>query len=145
MITPYLPSHKLELIKLIQLNTPHFFNIKEEEDFIRYLENETEDYFVIEKNKNIIGCGGINYEPKNQSAVISWDIIHPDYQGKGVGKELLKFRIETIKKKGLYAQIIVRTSQLTWKFYNKYGFELKESKKDYWAPNLDLYYMTLNI
>ena len=93
----------------------------------------------------VIGCGGINYEQNINAAVISWDIIHPDYQGKGIGKELLHFRINKIKEKNKYAQIIVRTAQFTFDFYKKAGFKLIEIKKNFWAKGIDLYFMTMQI
>jgi len=143
MIKPYFPDYKQDLILLIRLNTPRYFDSSEETELIKYLDGEIEDYYVVELNNNIIGCGGINYEPESNSAIISWDIIHPNYQGKGIGKELLEFRINKIKEKKEYAQIIVRTSQFTFKFYEKAGFKLIESVNNYWAKGIDLYYMTL--
>ncbi len=145
MIKPYSLSFKQDLIHLIRLNTPRYFDPSEEIELIKYLDGETEDYYVVEEDGEIIGCGGINYEPEKKTAVISWDIIHPDYQGKGIGKELLKFRINKIKEKNEHAQIIVRTSQFTFKFYEKAEFKLMEIVKDYWAKGIDLYYMELKL
>ena len=145
MIRFYQISDKNQLIELIRLNTPQYFSPKEEADLVFYLDNETEDYFVVEENKTIVGCGGINYSEEENAAVISWDIIHPDHQGKGIGRELLEYRINHIKKNNDYKTIVVRTSQLTDKFYNKLGFELEFIKKDYWAKDFDLYQMKLEL
>ena len=145
MIRTYKPEYQDALIELIQLNTPTYFDKEEEADFKTYLKKGTEDYFVILQNKKPIACGGINYEPKTKTAIISWDIVHPDFQGKGVGKKLLLFRINKIKAMNLYPQIIVRTSQFTFKFYETFGFKLVEYTKDYWAKGIDLYYMVLKL
>jgi ribosomal protein S18 acetylase RimI-like enzyme len=37
--------------------------------------------------------------------------------------------------------IMVRTTQLVYRFYEKAGFKLVEQQKDYWAEGLDLYRM----
>ncbi len=145
MIKAYSPEHKLDLIHLIRLNTPRYFDVSEENELIKYLDSETEDYYIVERDGKIIGCGGINYEPDKNSAVISWDIIHPDHQGKGIGKELLDFRINKIKEMKEYVQVIVRTSQFTFKFYEKAGFKLNEIVNNYWAKGIDLYYMSLEL
>ncbi|VAW25727.1 Ribosomal-protein-S18p-alanine acetyltransferase [hydrothermal vent metagenome] len=145
MIKSYSPEYKLDLLLLLRLNTPYYFNQSEEIDLIKYLDEQIEDYYVIELNNKIIGCGGINYEPDKNAAIISWDIIHPDFQRKGLGKELLTYRIDRIKKMGIYPQVIVRTSQFTNNFYKKNGFKLIETVKDYWAKGIDLYYMVLKL
>jgi ribosomal protein S18 acetylase RimI-like enzyme len=41
--------------------------------------------------------------------------------------------------------IIVRTSQLAYKFYQKVGFELEKTEKDFWAKGFDLYQMKMNL
>lgn len=128
-------------INLMHLNTPAYFSPKEEKDFIHYLEKEREYYYVVESGNTIIGCGGINFADHPGLAKISWDIIHPDFQGKGIGSQLLQFRIEKIKSLNPSAQIMVRTSQHAYTFYQKNNFTLKEVIKDYWAKGYDLYTM----
>ncbi|WP_291727027.1 GNAT family N-acetyltransferase [Bernardetia sp.] len=145
-IRNYQEKDKNSLIKLIGLNIPKYFGIEEEQDFIEYLEDEKEDYFVIEDKitNQIIGCGGINYFENPISARISWDIIHPSFHGKGIGKKLLLHRIEHIKNKKI-TSVIVRTSQLAYKFYQKIGFKLEKVEKDFWAEGFDLYSMKLEL
>ena len=72
---------------------------------------------------------------------ISWDIIHPAYQGKSLGAKLLKYRLEKLRSISSIEKITVRTSQLVYKFYEKQGFVLLEVRKDYWADGFDMYKM----
>ncbi len=65
--------------------------------------------------------------------------------GKGIGKDLLDYRINQIMSRKKYSQIVVRTSQLAYKFYEKFGFVLKEVDKNFWEQGLDLYLMEVNL
>jgi len=141
MIRKYTREDKTAVVDLLKINTPEYFDLSEEKDLIAYLENELEDYFVVEIESVIVGAGGINYFPEERIARISWDMIHPDFQGRGVGKTLIQYRIDHIKAKSFYNTIEVRTSQLVAKFYHKMGFEIVSIKKDYWAKGYDLYQM----
>lgn len=87
-----------------------------------------------------MGCGGFNLTADGKRGALSWDIIHPNAQGKGIGSALAKFRIVEMQKLGL-TEIGVRTSQHVYQFYEKMGFTLKEIVKDYWAEGFDLYGM----
>jgi [ribosomal protein S18]-alanine N-acetyltransferase len=145
LIRPYISEDKRELVALLKLNTPQYFDAAEESDFIDYLENQRESYFVVELGKKIIGCGGINYFADAKLARISWDIIHPDHQGKGIGKKLILYRIDQIKNNSAISAVEVRTTQLAYKFYQKMGFELERVEKDFWAKGFDLYQMTIGL
>jgi len=86
---------------------------------VYYLDHEIEYYFVIELNNMVIGCGGINFSGDPAHGKISWDILHPDYQGQSLGTLLLNYRIEKLKKFPGLKTITVRTSQLSYKFTRK--------------------------
>ncbi len=144
-IIPYTQEYKEAVIALLDQNIPDYFAAEEKEDLIRYLENEIEEYFLVEFDRKIIGAGGINFLNNKTQGRISWDIIHPNYQGKGVGSTLLKYRIQILEKYKGITEIIVRTSQLAYMFYEKNGFDLLEIKKEYWAKGFDLYLMQYKI
>ena len=91
----------------------------------------------------MLGSGGINYVDGGKTARISWDLFHPKAQGKGLGSQLTRFRIAEIKKNPAIALIVVRTSQLAFKFYEKIGFQLVSIEKDFWAKGFDLYQMEI--
>jgi N-acetylglutamate synthase-like GNAT family acetyltransferase len=145
MIRKYLNSDKPKIIELLRKNTPQYFDSSEEKDFENYLDNEIEDYFVYEINSEIIGAGGINYFTEQKLARISWDMIDPNSQGNGIGKKLTQYRINHLKEKENIELIVVRTTQLVCKFYEKMGFELEKIEKDFWAKGFDLYQMEMNI
>ncbi len=143
MIRSYTSSDKPQLLNLLRLNTPEYFDPGEEKDFVDYLDHELDQYFVYELDSIIVGCGGLNFLKNEKEARISWDMIHPDYQGRGIGRTLTQFRIETAKRNPKVKLIVVRTSQITFPFYEKQGFKLTEVKKDFWAPGFDLYRMEI--
>lgn len=128
-------------MNLIGLNTPRFFAKEEADDLSRYLDEEIELYYVLSVDKKIVGCGGINFAENKTVGKISWDIIHPDFQGRSLGTLLLKHRLEVLQSIESIRKITVRTSQVAYKFYEKQGFILHEIKKDYWAEGFDMYYM----
>jgi ribosomal protein S18 acetylase RimI-like enzyme len=141
LIREYEGNDKPVLLELLRLNTPQYFSPEEEADLVHYLDHEIEHYFVLEYDHTVVGCGGMNLVDEGATGRISWDILHPDYQGKGLGSVLLRHRVQLLKGMPQVKTITVRTSQLVYKFYEKNGFELEEVVKDYWAPGYDMYRM----
>jgi len=143
--TPNLPKHLAQAKELIASLTPTYFAPNEAEDFVEYLTKHIEDYFVIVDEHLVVGCGGINYFPDKKLARLSWDMIHPNMQGKGLGEILVHFRIEHIKAHQLYDTIEVRTSQHAESFYRRFGFHTVKTAPNFWAKDLHLVQMKLNI
>ncbi|MCP1995937.1 GNAT family N-acetyltransferase [Flavobacterium sp. HSC-61S13] len=143
IIRPYHPCDQPELLVLFDLNIPQYFSADEREDLIDYLNHHIERYFVLELDGKIAGAGGINFSKDKTVGKISWDLFHPEYQGKGLGSQLTQYRIELLKQLDHVQTISVRTSQVAYVFYQKMGFELLEVVPDYWAKGFDLYRMKL--
>lgn len=132
------------VLSVMQENIPAYFAQDEMEDLKYYLDFEIEQYFVLEAEGKIVACGGVNLELEERRGVISWDIVLPSEQGKGYGRKLLEHRIAILKSMPDIDRITVRTSQLTYLFYQKNGFILNQIVKDYWAKDFDLYSMELS-
>lgn len=147
MVSPHIRAYhvtdKENVVVLLDLNTPQYFAAEEKQDFISYLENEIEYYYVAELDNAIIACGGFNFAKDDTNGFIAWDIVHPNFQGKGIGKSLLNFRIEKLQSFDSIQKITVRTSQHVFAFYEKAGFKLVDIKKNYWAEGFDLYHMEM--
>lgn len=144
MILPYQPKDKPAVLNLLMLNAPKYFHPDEKEEFSQYLEREVEDYYVYESNGEILGAGGINFGfNQGTTARISWDLVHPGHQRQGVGSALLHTRLEQIRQQPSIKILEVRTTQLVYSFYQKFGFKLVQRKKNFWAHGFDLYHMKL--
>lgn len=143
-IREYHASDKPHLLAILRLNIPKYFFEAELDDLSRYLDEAVEMYYVVEVDHEIIGAGGINFDD-DHTGVISWDYLHPAFHGKGIGRELLQYRLDILCDMPNIKKIRVRTSQFTHGFYAKSGFVLKEMKNDYWAPGFDLYLMEIQL
>ncbi|MGB3183431.1 MAG: GNAT family N-acetyltransferase [Cyclobacteriaceae bacterium] len=146
MIRPYTNKDEEPLLGLIDLNIPTYFAATEKQDYLQYLRTEREDYYVTELNGKPVAAGGINYFPEQSEARISWDVVHPELQGRGIGSDLVRHRLEYIRNQHpKITRVIVRTSQMVYKFYKKQGFRLLRSEPDFWAEGYDLYVMEVSL
>ncbi|MDX1684753.1 MAG: GNAT family N-acetyltransferase [Saprospiraceae bacterium] len=144
-IRTYRSGDREPLVQLIKSNTPRFFRQCEIEDFKNYIDHEIEEYYVIEEGSRVIGGGGINLFSERSLARLSWDMVDPDHQGRGVGTLLTSYRLKRLEKKSDIQRVDVRTSQLVYKFYYKMGFRTILIRNDYWAQGIDLYHMRLEL
>ncbi|WP_118976375.1 GNAT family N-acetyltransferase [Taibaiella koreensis] len=131
------------VLALLRSNTPDYFAPEEEQDLVLYLQRDAEHYFVLEDGGRLVACGGFNLWEEGAIARISWDMVQPEGQGKGWGSALVRFRLQEIKKIPTVTTIVVRTSQLAFRFYERFGFRTQEIVTDYWAPGYNLYHMVM--
>lgn len=139
MIRAYQPTDLKEVMDIFLMNVPDYFAPEEQAELERYLDENSEHYFVYLEEQKIVGAGGYNCLPPQGR--ISWYFIHPDYQGRGIGRALAQHALEGLKQHKDIDQIIVRTSQHAWPFFKKLGFDLIKKEKNFWAPGFDLYEM----
>ena len=85
------PADKEAVLSLIRANHAEYFAPEEEADLSRYLDCEREWFYVLLFDGKIVGCGGINLADERTTGKISWDILHPEYQGRSLGTRLLGF------------------------------------------------------
>ncbi|HUT82425.1 MAG TPA: ribosomal protein S18-alanine N-acetyltransferase [Candidatus Bathyarchaeia archaeon] len=73
--------------------------------------------------------------------------VHPEYQRKGYGSALLEKTIETVKLSPIkLIRLEVKTTNLpAIKFYEKYGFKIATTIKNYYEDNSDAFLMLKQI
>ena len=145
MIRTYSQKDLNAVLELLKLNTPEYFHPSEEKDFVEYLTHKRDAYFVVEHENKIVGCGGYNLGfDHGKTARISWDIIHPEAQGVGIGSLLTNHRVEILKRTPGIKKVVVRTSQLAYQFYAKFHFKIDTIVDDYWSHGYHLYEMSFS-
>ncbi|MEQ8364428.1 MAG: GNAT family N-acetyltransferase [Cyclobacteriaceae bacterium] len=142
-IRPYQPADRQAVSEVFRLNTPEFFDVKEQADLEKYLDDHWATYFVMEDKGRIIGCGGYHFEVDGSTGRLSWDFFDPQYKGKGLGRQMINHCLEELRKSPQLKKTEVWTSQLAHQFYARFGFETQEIKEDFWGPGLDLYRMEM--
>lgn len=140
---PYEPADRPSVLEVFRLNTPEFFDVNEQADLEKYLNEYGSTYFVMEMEGRIIGGGGYHFEEDGRTGRLSWDFIDPHYKGKGLGRKMILHCLEELRKSPHLEKTAVWTSQLAYKFYSRFGFETQEIKENFWGPGLDLYRMEM--
>lgn len=141
VLRPYQKSDFEQIINLFLLNTPQYFCPPEQEDLERFLNNEIENFYVIDEDGKVLATGGSNI--KGDFGYLSWYIVHPNYHGKGLGRQLAERNLDLLKEYPRISGIKVRTSQLVYPFYEKLGFVIISTTDNYWGDGMHLYEMDL--
>jgi len=141
MIRPYKPTDKECLLKIFGFNTPKYFEKNEINDFEKYLEQKAETYLTIEVDNKIVGGSGYYINENDKSGRITWIFFDPSYSGKGLGKQSVEHCLKILSKDKRVEKLIVTTSQLAYKFFEKFDYSINRIEKNYWGKGLDLYEM----
>ena len=142
-IVPYDSKYFENCIKIIQSNTPKYIDYSEHSDYEDYLSRDDKLYFVLFKKSDIVACGGYGVNKSGTKVGLSWGLVHRQYHDKGYGSELLKYRLNHIKDNYPDIEIFLDTSQHTYRFFEKFGFIVKQISKNGYGEGLDKYDMIL--
>jgi len=141
MIRPYKISDKKQLVEIFTLNTPKYFAPEEINDFEDYLEQQGETYLTVEHQNEIVGGIGYYVKQSDKSGRITWIFFHPNASGHGLGTKAVEHCLNILILNSKVEKLVVTTSQLAYKFFEKFGYNLIETEKDHWGKGLDLYLM----
>jgi ribosomal protein S18 acetylase RimI-like enzyme len=143
MLRPFESSDEEILINIFKLNVPKYFDPKELNDFKKYLKSNGTKYLVIEIENRIIG--GVGYEIRNsdRSGRINWIFFHHNFIGEGYGRKAVEECLKILKNAPAVDVLKVRTSQLAYKFFERLGYKITYTEKNYWGTGLDLYEMEM--
>ncbi|PRT23403.1 GNAT family N-acetyltransferase [Bacillus wiedmannii] len=84
--------------------------------------------------------GTITVSEQEQSTTLSGFAVHPSYQGKGYGKDILSYMVHTLITKGISTiELDVETKKNhALKLYTQCGFEMKKKHDYYNVMNLEV-------
>ena len=138
----YIKLDQPSCLEIFNSNCPTYFSQNEQKEFIEWLEKYNRpSYSVLEENGKVIACGGIFYDSALNSAGLAWGMVHNDRHGQGIGLHLTQFRLAQIEDTFPGLEQNLRTSQYTYRFYEKLGFEVQKVMTNGFSKGLDLYEM----
>lgn len=145
ILREYTPQDKTACLELFDSNLEPYFKPEERSDFSSFLDRKVGDYFVVENEGEIVGCGGIALRPEIGEGNLTWGMINRQKHRQGIGGFLTEARLERLRQIPGLKTVAIQTSQHTAAFYARYGFEVREIIPDGFGPGLDNYKMTLEI
>jgi len=104
----------------------------------RFNESNKEFYvYEIANNKEILGYATLKLEfPGYKNCELSWVAVKQKYHNKGIGKKLVKFIEQLVKKKGfrnIYAYTSEKGNENAHEFYKKLGYRKINALEDYYS------------
>jgi hypothetical protein len=142
-IREYSPADLEDVVAVFRSNIPKYFSPAEEPELRAYLNDLGGPYFVAEIEGTVMGAGGFALNGDQRSVSLCWGMIRSDHLGKGLGRELTKFRIHAAREQYPGLPLVISTSQHTAGFYEKFGFSLLEHVADGFGQGIDICKMTL--
>jgi predicted GNAT family N-acyltransferase len=137
-IRAYRPSDLESVVAIFHSNIPKYFTPEEEPGLQAFLGDYAEDYYIVEVDGEVVASGGIAYNDLELPTVsLCWGMVRKDFLGKGLGKELTKFRIDLSRKKYPGLPLTIGTSEHTQGFYEKFGFRLTDHAPDGFGRGID--------
>ena len=139
----YEKQYFVDCLNLFKSNTPKFFDPSEEELLQKYLNQESINYYLFfdEKNK-LVATGGYEHEQPSK-IVLTWGMVDKKLHNNGYGRYITEYRLKKINEEFPNTDVILNTSQHTFKFYEKFRFKVIKITKNGYGFGLDKYDMIL--
>lgn len=109
-IREYRPADESACLDLFDSNRPKYFAASERDLFAAYLRRRNRPYFVVEVLGQVRGCGGFHVEDHGVSH-LDWGMVHADWHRRGVGADLLEWRLDRIRQIAHAWCVLIDTSQ----------------------------------
>ncbi len=110
-----------------------------------------EDYWVLEVDRNLVGCVALHIYPEQSIAELACLYVHKDHEGQGYGRKLMAYTEQVAVEKGI-KQVIALSTQTFNYFQQKGGFTEAtpdilppERRKKYDASNRNSKVMVKNV
>jgi len=151
-IRPYSPADRAACLAIFEGNMPRYFVPEELPGFARWLdaqdagrlaypESLAEPYFVVENDGQVVACGGLGVLLDQPLLTMAWGMVRHDLHGQGIGRALLRHRLQLAETAYPSYAVVLDTSQHTYPFFEKLGFQVTKITPDGYGPGLHRYDM----
>lgn len=153
-IRDYSARDREACLRIFESNTPLFFDPSERESLVNWLQakeegriayssNLAEHFYVLELEGRVVGCAGFYIPGSGQLANMVWGMVERALHNKGLGRQLLAWRISMVQKDYPHCAIILDTTQHSFGFFERLGFQVTRITPGFYGPGLARYDMVL--
>jgi N-acetylglutamate synthase-like GNAT family acetyltransferase len=143
-IRPYSIEDRDACLQILDGNTPDFFIPKDRGDLSNFLDNLPGPYFVVKEHGAIVACGGWAMD-NDDVAALTWGMVRRDRHHHGIGRDLLRYRLQAIRDDGSAKIVRLRTIPGVQGFFARDGFKVVAVLTDGYGPGFDRVTMDLRL
>ncbi len=144
-VREYQPTDLGSCVEIFNGNCPKYFCDHERQEFVDWLnEPDRAPYYLFSLEGDLVACAGIYFDVEQNKAGMAWGMVRSDQHGRGIGRFMTQFRIDRMNE--LYPRVAqhLGTSQHTFQFYEKMGFEIVNVTPNGFGLGMDRYDMVLS-
>lgn len=139
-------SDKENVIKIFNSNCPKYFDKNDLSDLVDFLDNCADNNFkVVLNNNEVIGCGGHYVKQSDKVFGIAWVMFRRFSIGQvnfqNITTQFFKHILTNIENEKLDYDIVINTTQLLEKTFNKFDFWTERIIENGFGEKLDHYVM----
>lgn len=132
---PYSAEDRRACLDILAENAPEFFVSRDRESFNEFLSNLPGPYFVVESGSSVVACGGWALGSGGEAA-LTWGMVRRALHRKGIGRSLLRYRLDSIRRETDATLVRINTVQLVQGFFAREGFVVNVDPNGF-GPGLD--------
>jgi len=139
---PYLDKYEDSCMAVFESNVDVFFTQEERQEFLDWLRNSKRmAYYVGLVEGEVLCCGGLYKNKELNRYGYAWGMVRRDFHKKGLGKQLSDFRKDRLLEQEEQLPFELHTSQETYGFYARQGFEVQNIEENGFGKGLHKYTM----
>ena len=145
---PYAATDLKGCLAVFDSNLPDFFAPTEREEFQAHLlaaPAASSMSLVLTHAGAVVACGGLTHQEGQDDARMVWGMVVRDWQGRGLGRRLLRERLALARSLAGLRTVSLSTSQRTRGFYEAEGFVLTGVVPNGFGAGLDQCDMVLTL
>ncbi|OXA99676.1 hypothetical protein B0A75_11095 [Flavobacterium oncorhynchi] len=149
-IRPYNASDKEDISDIFFSNCPKYFDKNDHASLLDFLDNYADKNFkVLISDDKIIGCGGYYIKDSDECFGICWVMFKRYVLGHRLffktADMFFNHLMQNIESENLNYDIVINTTQVMEKSFNRYGFKTESVSKNGFGEGLDHYKMRRGI
>jgi [ribosomal protein S18]-alanine N-acetyltransferase len=118
----YQPEDLAQCLEIYAANEPGGFPKGVIEQYRKSLIDQSSYFLVLDRENRLIASGGISYFLRPNIAVLCFGLVHPDFQGSGLGTALLLTRLALLEPRGCMYAVFIAAVEKSVDFYRRFGF-----------------------